>query len=467
MAAVLVAVLLGAVSPAWSSTVSLVVTRAPLDIPGALSLLAGPTWGILDYVTPLTHPCDMDAQLSLAVVAVVSVLIGAAAGAAVGLVGLRRRLGDHDSALSGALSQLAVLNREQLGAQTDASRADLSAKKDAIAVSLDEVRREVRGELDRLTTMVDRLGRQSAERFGQVDQSLTEHARIASQLADATGAIRDALANPKARGQWGERMADDVLRLAGFVENVNYVRQSGIVGREDDRSGIPDYTFLLPRGQVLHMDVKFPLASYSRFLDAINDVERQAHLRDFLRDVRLRVRELSGRRYAESGSRPSVDFVVLFLPNEQLAGFIHEHDAELIDVALSQKVVLCSPLTLYAFLGVIRQAHDNFTVEQTSDQILALIGSFETQWSKFIGTLDTVKKRLDSVQREFDAALGTRRRALERPLHQLEDLRRARGIELASADGSIDGSIRESFGDGDDVALLAPADGDDLAASSV
>ena len=60
------------------------------------------------------------------------------------------------------------------------------------------------------------------------------------------------------RGQWGERMAEDVLRLAGFVENVNYRKQVQIEGG----TGRPDYTFELPKGHVLYMDVKFPLAAY-------------------------------------------------------------------------------------------------------------------------------------------------------------------------------------------------------------
>ena len=90
------------------------------------------------------------------------------------------------------------------------------------------------------------------------------------------------MASPTARGQWGERMAEDVLRLAGFVENVNYVKQTQL----DGATGRPDFTFPLPKGHELYMDVKFPMAGYLRFLDATTDAERQAHRAAFLRDVR-------------------------------------------------------------------------------------------------------------------------------------------------------------------------------------
>ena len=44
---------------------------------------------------------------------------------------------------------------------------------------------------------------------------------------------------PQARGQWGERMADDVLRLAGFVEGVNYRKQTAVAGGHDPRLHVP------------------------------------------------------------------------------------------------------------------------------------------------------------------------------------------------------------------------------------
>jgi DNA recombination protein RmuC len=193
------------------------------------------------------------------------------------------------------------------------------------------------------------------------------------------------------------------------------------------------------------MDVKFPLASYLRYLEVGTEAERQAHLKRFLADVRLRVKELAKREYAREGDRPAIDYVLLFLPNEQLTGFIHEHDPGLLDEAMAQRVVMCSPLTLFAFLGVIRQAFDNFMIEQTSDEILQLIGKFGQQWQKYTDSAAKVKDRLDSVQREFDQLVGTRRRALERPLQQLEDLRVRRNLPVDGelfADPDLD-NVRE------------------------
>ena len=349
---------------------------------------------------------------------------------------------ERDAAVMAALQQSAVMQREQLSAAAQQVRAesaaDLTAKKDVIETRLDQVHADMRSELTKLGSIVSELANTSAQKFGQVDQSLRSHAEVTQTLSESARALREAMASPTARGQWGERMAEDVLRLAGFVENVNYVKQTQL----DGATGRPDFTFPLPKGHELYMDVKFPMAGYLRYLDADTDAERQAHRAAFLRDVRARVKELAKRDYARESARSSVDYVLLFLPNEQLTGFIHEGDPGLIDDAMTQRVVMCSPLTLFAFLGVIRQAYDNFVVEQTSDQILALIGSFGIQWQKYSEQLERVKNKFDQLDRQFDELVGTRKRQLEKPLQQLEAVRRERNL-------AIDGQLFPMLDDAD------------------
>ncbi len=298
----------------------------------------------------------------------------------------------------------------------------------ATGPSLDEVQRTVAADIGRLSTLVQQLGESTAQRFGEVDRSLQHHAQATQQLSSTAAGLREALASSNARGQWGERMADDVLRLAGLHEGVNYVKRTALMG---EGTGIPDVTFLLPRGQVLFMDVKFPMAAYLRYLEASTEAERAQHRTTFLRDVRGRIRELARREYAATDQRPAVDTVLLFVPNESLAGFIHESDAGLIDEALQSNIVLCSPLTLFAFLGVIRQAHDQYMVEQTSNEILQLLGAFSQQWAKYGEAIDKVKRQFDTVARSFDELATTRRRALERPLRRIDDLRADRNLTAA------------------------------------
>jgi len=412
-----------------------------------VALVLGVGLGLLGALVVLRRPPVADGagqgpELASAVSASVTAAVAAVQEQAVA---------ERDAAVQAALQQAAVLQRqqleqvtahhrelmdqagsrqrEQLGAHLAAGQQELSAKKDVIDTRLDQVQTELRAQMERLGQLVGQLGQRNAEQFGKVDESLRTQAEITQALSASTQSLREALANPKARGQWGERMAEDVLRLAGFIEHVNYEKQTAVEGTR----ALPDYTFTMPKGHALYMDVKFPLSAYLRYLEAGTESERQAHRESFLRDVRTRVRELAQRDYAAVGDRPSVDYVLLFLPNESIAGFIHEHDPGLVEQALGQKVVLCSPLTLFAFLGVIRQAFDNFIIEQTSDEILTLLGRFGQQWEKYKESLQSVERKFDAVHKELEQLGGPRRRQLEKPLLQLNELRRKRGLEIDAA----------------------------------
>ena len=334
---------------------------------------------------------------------------------------------ERDAAVQAALAQVAVMGREQLGAESAAVTADLAAKKDVIESRLGQMQSEVRAEMDRMITLVGQLGESTSQRFGQVDSSLKAHAEITQHLSMTTQGLREALASPNNRGQWGERMAEDIIRSAGLIEHKQYRKRTSVAG---DGQGIPDFTFFLPKSHVLFMDVKFPMAAYLRYLDATTDAERTAHRATFLRDVRMRVKELARREYAKNDNRQAVDNVLLFVPNETLSAFIHENDPGLIDEAMRQNVVICSPLTLFAFLGVIRQAFDNFMIEQTSQEMLQLLGKFAQQWGKYADSVDKVKRQFDTVSKSFDELATTRRRALERPLKDLEAMRLERGVAV-------------------------------------
>jgi len=189
---------------------------------------------------------------------------------------------------------------------------------------------------------------------------------------------------------------------------------------------------------VQHMDVKFPLAGYLRWCEAPTEPERDKAIADFLRDVRLRVRELARPGYADEAT---TGFVLLFIPNESVYGFIHGNDPGLADAALARKVVLCSPFTLFAVLGVIRQAADAVAVERGADEVLELLAGFTKQWEQFTERLDAVGKQLQTVQNTYEQLNGPRRRQLEKQLDRVDDVRHRRGLdtpELGSGDTNGD-----------------------------
>ncbi len=311
------------------------------------------------------------------------------------------------------LARLLDANRALMEQERLRAAAELDGKKGLI----DQQLVSMTGELGKVSDLVRELEHDRHQAFGQLTNELQRQHAGLNALSEHTQQLREALANSRARGQWGERMAEDVLQLAGFLEGVNYRKQSTLAG-----AGRPDYTFLLPNGLVMHMDVKFPLDNYVRHLEADNDVERARYRDHFLRDVRDRVKELRTRGYLDAADE-TVDCLLLFIPNEQVYAFVQEHDRDAIDDAMRHKIVLCSPLTLYAVLAVVRQAVDNFRLERTSNEILGLLRDFSLQWEKYTGQLDRVQQRFDSVAKEYATLMTTRHRALQRPLDKIDSLR--------------------------------------------
>jgi DNA recombination protein RmuC len=316
--------------------------------------------------------------------------------------------------------------------------------KDILETLVDPRVAEMRSEMNKVSDLVRNLEKDRENKFGQLTNQLKNVGEQTSLLASTTGQLREALANTRARGQWGERMAEDVLRLTGFVEGVNYLKQATI-GRSGGSSGEnggarPDFTFLLPQDRKLNMDVKFPLDNYMKCVEA-KTVETETQFRQqFVRDVRDRLKEVVTRDYIDP-SQKTLDYVLVFIPNEQIYQFIHEHDSSLIETAMTNKVVLCSPVSLFAILLVIRQAVDNFTLEQGSNQIAAQMGAFKKQWESFVDQIDRLGKSIQVVQSHFDLLSGRRRRALERPLNRIEAIRQDLGLGLPAGAADDDAQM--------------------------
>ncbi|MGE3619504.1 MAG: DNA recombination protein RmuC [Acidimicrobiia bacterium] len=394
---------------------------------------------------------------------VLGLALAVACGVVVGVVAARAAAGRSGAEAAAQLARVAAEHEAAMAARLAAERehtiraaADMAARLagDRLGDHLASGSRqlELRSEafdervgalgdqLQRMGDLVAGLRRERAEQHGQLLSGLNEATDASRRLAETTQHLRQALASPKARGQWGERMADDVLRLAGMVEGITYRKQTAIPG-----GTIPDVTFFLPGGRELHMDVKFPIDNYLRHLEAGDDAERDRSAQAFLRDVRNRIKDLAGRGYVQPDH--TLDEVLLFIPNESVYAFIHEHDPDLVVVALRQKVVLCSPVTLFAVLAVVRQAVEHARLERTSDELLQCLGAFGQQWTKFSEALDTVVKRFDTAQRGLEELGGPRRRQLERQLDRIDDLRARRGVATGA----------EPYGDGEGEVLRRAA----------
>ena len=290
---------------------------------------------------------------------------------------------------------------EQFRSLKESSEKDLEEKKKLIDKSLIGMNEKL-----------DNIHKQSTELKSSIDTSQ----KTTETLSENTARLREILSSSQKRGQWGERMVVDILQFVGLMENVNYTKQSQVESGQR-----PDFTFILPQEKKLNMDVKFPLVHYENYLAAESEEAQAQEKTAFLRDVKNHIKSVCGREYINA-AEGTLDYVMLFIPNESIYGFINREDAELVDYALRNHVLLCSPLTLYAVLSMIHQAARNFTMNERASEVMLLVGQFLSQWKKYVEQMDKLGNRIEGLTKDFQTLTTTRTRALERPLDKIENI---------------------------------------------
>lgn len=303
-------------------------------------------------------------------------------------------------ALDQNLNTFLQIAEDKFQALAKKSDGQLDQKKELIDRSLLDMNKKIDG-----------LDRSTSELKGQMENS----EKGIGNLAETTNKLSMILSSSQSRGQWGERMVEDILGFMGLVEGINYKKQS------QAGEGRPDFTFMLPDSKTINMDVKFPLTHYENFLTIDTEIEKESEKKSFLSDVRNHVKAIEKRSYIDPAGG-TVDYVLMFIPNESIYAFLNQEDKDLIDFSLSRKVLLCSPITLYAVLSLIRQSVSNFSMERKAGEMQKLIGVFRKQWTEFVAHMEKLGNTLDTVQKHFEKLITTRKNQLDKPIAKIDEM---------------------------------------------
>lgn len=296
---------------------------------------------------------------------------------------------------------------DQLTQKTETQTKEHFTKLEDKEVQINRTLGEMKDKLGKVEELIQEFEKARESKLGALDDQL-------KNLTQTTSSLQTALADNQARGQWGERIAEDILRLLGFVEGVNYFRQLQTPSGER-----PDFTIKLPNELSVNMDVKYSFDNYDLYHKAESESDRKKFVAAFLRNVKNEVKSVSSRDYI---NEQTVNCVLLFVPNERIYRFIHEQDHLIIDTALRSKVVLCSPLILYPVLAVIHQAAQNLAFERKSQEVFAVLSEIRTEWEKYTDLMEGMEKNFATIQDKFHKLTVTRTRALDRKFNKIDGL---------------------------------------------
>ena len=199
--------------------------------------------------------------------------------------------------------------------------------------------------------------------------------------------LKSLLSNNQLRGAFGEQIAENLLKMAGFVIGQDYFKNQS----QETQSTRPDFTILLPDKTKINIDVKFPYSSLVKSIESESEQEKKRYFLEFRQDVKNKIKQVCTREYINPEEK-TVDFVVLFIPNEMIFSYIYDQMNEVWEEAMRKKVVLAGPFSFTAILRMIKQAYTNFRYQENLHEIIGLIARFEEEYKNFSKTLKKISK---------------------------------------------------------------------------
>lgn len=365
--------------------------------------------------------------------AIVTLVIGLVVGAAGAWLLLRSATAERGRAADEATRTVIALERDLA-----AARARLDASERAVDDRLREAIRAVSAEayqqtnaalvemagaklegavtplkesLARVNTQVQQLESERAESYGKITQQLTDLSRRTATLATA-------LRSPHVRGRWGEIQLKRVVELAGMLPYCDFSEQ--VTASSDDGRLRPDLIVHLPGGKQVIVDAKVPLTAYLEACEASDDAVRAGHLANHARQVRDHVQKLSAKQYWQQFT-DSPDYVVMFLPDEGFFRAAWEHDKELVEIGVRNRVHIASPTTLIVLLQAIaygwqqeKVAEDARTVHELGRRLYERLSVMGGHFASVGANLDRAVGAYNKTVSSLESRVLVTARELER-----------------------------------------------------
>lgn len=284
---------------------------------------------------------------------------------------------------------------------------------------------DLKKEIDERQLEIRKFESDRNKSYGEITKSIDEHRKITDKLQTSTEELSKVLSNNQTRGEWGERIIEDILLSAGLIEGTHYDKQKKL----GDTTIIPDITLLLPQGRKVAIDVKFPYSEIQKLSQTDSKLQRQSHLNQFERDVKTKVNKVKEYINIDAGT---LDYAIMFVPNEMLFSFINQQFPSIVDDAMSKKIIIVSPFTFLIVARTVMESYRNFMIENNLRKIITFIGQFIEEWQRFTGEFDKFDSKIAQLRETFDHIHTTRYKQMQRSINRIEEYRQGSQFSASS-----------------------------------
>ncbi len=301
---------------------------------------------------------------------------------------------------------------------------------------LAEILKPFKDNLEGLQSKIDKCYTDEVSEVKSLRASLKELTELNASISREARELSDALrGNSKVQGDWGEMILRQILEKSGLEDGVNFTMQAThnadgtkIVGEESNLLR-PDVIFHLPEGKHIVIDSKVSLTAYVNYVNATNEVDRDAALAAHLASMTAHVKELTTKQY-QRYVKDAADFVMMFVPNEGAYMAAMNADTTLWEKAYSQHVVIISPTHL---ISVLKLMYQLWTRDKQTKNALAIAeetGKLYDKLCGFVKDLQDVGSSLSKAQEKYDEAYSKLSTGRGNLIKKAEDIK-ALGIKTA------------------------------------
>lgn len=228
---------------------------------------------------------------------------------------------------------------------------------------------------------------------------------------DALNLTRALKGDSKTQGDWGEMILERMLESVGLKRDVEYFVQKNLVGDDNARLRT-DIIVRFPDKRDVIIDSKVSLTAYSNYMTETDETLKMNYLKEHLKSVRKHIDELSEKDYSKHDPY-SLDYVMMFIPNEASYMLALQHDSDVWNYALSKKVFLTSSTNLLGMLYMVGNLWQRFRQEQNAQRIVEAgnalyekMVTFSENFIKIGAQLQTVQKTYTDAQKQLKEGNG-------------------------------------------------------------